>query len=646
MFRSTLDRRLGPLAVYLIVIASVCTVAVLRTRAMQAALPRQVNQTQPASAQPYFSLSTHRTFGTTEGARFWIDYQNLDHLDFRVYQVKDPARFFAQLGNPHQMGDRDREEVATLRNHPSLLERVRALKHWALTGLKEYVRAQLARDSREAFNHKFRAPDPNKRIPLNVADYARVPLLNPNQLVSSWREPLPLLENQYDRRMIPLGKRDAGVYLVEAVEGDLRAYTVVVVTDLAMIEKTTHDGDLMVYTVDRRTGDPRPNATVQIVRGKKTIASGTTDKQGILRTHLQTDQTDPDDLATEDSGSGYIILAKQRENFAISDLESYYFSDYDDGEGKLRGYIYTDRPVYRPTHKVYFKGILRAVDEQGAYRSVSSKSVSVTIEDPNNATVFAQDLPLSARGTFTGELQLGEEAPLGNYQIAAETDEGSSNGSFQVAEYKKPEYKVTVSAPAKFLPAGSATKFTIDARYFFGAPVTNADVKYYIYRSRYYAGRLDQQGDDDATGDEDDGSAYYGYGNDMVQEKEGKLDHRGQLQVDFQIPEATESDPYDYSYRLEAQVTDSSRRTMDSTGSFTATRGNVVVTAEPDRYVYNKGDIARVDVRTTDYEGRPVSADVTLKFVIRTWTKVQKERDGTSYSDYEMKEREVSAGNL
>ena len=37
--------------------------------------------------------------------------------------------------------------------------------------------------------------------------------------------------------MIPLGKRERGVYLVEAVGGDLRAYTVVVVTDLAMVEK-------------------------------------------------------------------------------------------------------------------------------------------------------------------------------------------------------------------------------------------------------------------------------------------------------------------------------------------------------------------------------------------------------------------------
>ena len=58
-----------------------------------------------------------------------------------------------------------------------------------------------------------------------------------------------------------------------------------------------------------------------------------------------------------------MILASQRDNFAISDLESFYFT----GRGReqnVQGYIYTDRPIYRPNHKVFFKGILRTLDEK------------------------------------------------------------------------------------------------------------------------------------------------------------------------------------------------------------------------------------------------------------------------------------------
>ena len=56
-----------------------------------------------------------------------------------------------------------------------------------------YFREQLKQDTRYTFNQKFRAGEVMRRLPLNVADYARVPLLNPNQLVTSWRESLPPL---------------------------------------------------------------------------------------------------------------------------------------------------------------------------------------------------------------------------------------------------------------------------------------------------------------------------------------------------------------------------------------------------------------------------------------------------------------------
>jgi len=109
------------------------------------------------SDKPFFSLSTHRTYGTSDNARLWVDYQGVDHLDFRVYQVRDPRKFFTGLKDPHQMGEREEAEVAsTLPHRQSFLEKVRSLKRWAYGGIQAFVRGQLRRDSREAFNHKFR----------------------------------------------------------------------------------------------------------------------------------------------------------------------------------------------------------------------------------------------------------------------------------------------------------------------------------------------------------------------------------------------------------------------------------------------------------------------------------------------------------
>lgn len=292
---------------------------------------------------------------------------------------------------------------------------------------------------------------------------------------------------------------------------------------------------------------------------------------------------------------------------------------------------------------------MRAVDERGNYKSINESTVNVAIEDSNNARLFAKELPLSARGTFNGEMELSEEAALGNYRIVVEMDGGTSRGSFEVAEYKKPEYKVKVSAPKKYINAGEKMQFSVSARYFFGSPVANAEVKYYIYRSRYYAWGYGEEADEtsDETESDDDYSDHYGYGNDTVQESEGKFNADGQLNVEFRIPEADENDPWDYSYRLDAQVTDSSRRTLNGGASFVATRGNTVAHASPERYVYSKGDVAKIRVKTTDYEGRPVAARILLRFIQRSWTAVEKKSEsGYSYPEYEMHEREVSSADL
>ena len=354
--------------IYLVAIAGALTVATLRSRAKAKPTDTEGAYTELAkhpAGKPFFSLSTHRTYGASDNARLWVDYQGVDHLDFRVYQVRDPRKFFTGLKDPHKMGEDEQQEVTTTLPHrKSLLERVRSFKRWAFSGIQAFVRGQLQHDSREAFNLKFRKEADPIRTPLNVSDFARVPLLNPDMLVSSWREPLPPLENEYDQRMIPLGHRTPGVYLVEAVENNLRAYTVVVVTDLTMIDKTTRDGELLVYTVDRKTGEPRPGAQIEIVKDQKTVASGVTDSQGILRTKIEKKKpaanAGADEAAAaaepapdETDSQPLLILAKQSNNFAISDLGSFFFGGYEgDGEGdaeNLKGYIYTDRPDRKST---------------------------------------------------------------------------------------------------------------------------------------------------------------------------------------------------------------------------------------------------------------------------------------------------------
>src|SRR5262249_45627012 len=142
-------------------------------------------------------------------------------------------------------------------------------------------------EHRETFNEKFRKEPEATRTPLNVADYARVPLLNPDQKVKDWHEKLPALENESDSRMISLGKVDPGVYLIEAVNEGMRAYSIAMAANLTMIEKTNRPGQGLVYVVDRKTGAPHEGVAVEVTKAKQTLTTGTTDKSGIFQTQVK-----------------------------------------------------------------------------------------------------------------------------------------------------------------------------------------------------------------------------------------------------------------------------------------------------------------------------------------------------------------------
>src|SRR5215217_4186708 len=116
-----LRKLLGTVTVYLIVVLSALSLATWRMQAQgepnaaQPAATPQPSASPQANAtpvKPYFSLSTNRAYGTQEKTRIYISYQGIDSLDFRVYKVKDPFKFFKQLANPHQMGDSERELVS------------------------------------------------------------------------------------------------------------------------------------------------------------------------------------------------------------------------------------------------------------------------------------------------------------------------------------------------------------------------------------------------------------------------------------------------------------------------------------------------------------------------------------------------------
>ena len=101
MSETRIRRYLAAGIIYLALGASVFGFNIIRARTVRimptAIKPAEEKPPTVPTTNPYFSLTTNRSYSPNETARLWASYQNIDYLDFRVYRIKDPSKFFKQL---------------------------------------------------------------------------------------------------------------------------------------------------------------------------------------------------------------------------------------------------------------------------------------------------------------------------------------------------------------------------------------------------------------------------------------------------------------------------------------------------------------------------------------------------------------------
>ncbi len=79
-------------------------------------------------------------------------------------------------------------------------------------------------------------------------------MLNQSQLVARWKlKTPPALVSE--TQQLPIDGLAAGVYLIEATDGTYKAYTVAIVTSIAIVERAS-SGKADLYVADRKTGAP------------------------------------------------------------------------------------------------------------------------------------------------------------------------------------------------------------------------------------------------------------------------------------------------------------------------------------------------------------------------------------------------------
>ncbi|MBM3735070.1 MAG: alpha-2-macroglobulin [Acidobacteria bacterium] len=544
--------------------------------ALAVALPTVAQQEE---GRVFFSLSSDRTYAPADTPRIQLWGQGIRKVNFRLYRVEDPVKFFENLRDDHNFGGR----MAHQSRHLTRLERLRRWKVSMRDRTRGLMKAQFQGPARDELRSSLAARQAPRKAaaPPEVVTYAELPVLNQQQVVATWEQPFNP-KNRWESASVPIPAKGKGLYLVEAMHGPLFAYTIISVTDIGIIAKGS-PGKLLARVVHRDTGAPQPGVPVIVYASDKSkrYADSKTDANGFVEAPIGDERPD-----------SALVLARQGSDFA---MVSMYGGSLGTHSEDTAAYIYTDRPIYRPGHTVYSRAIIRGRTPKGLI--VPKGDVRFEVDDSDGKRVHQASPSMSAAGAVNGKFEIPANAPLGRYYITLRVGENSLGGMFQVEEYRKPEYEVRVTSKERRVLQGAGIAATIDARYFFGEPVAGAKVTYVVHRSRYWPPYYDMDEEED-NASEDSPFAQ----REQVLEEQGVLDQDGKLNIT--IP--TESTTHDLSYRIEARVTDEAGIEISGAGFTIATVAQYAVSIYPERYVYEPGAKARFKLEARDYDGAPV----------------------------------------
>jgi uncharacterized protein YfaS (alpha-2-macroglobulin family) len=538
--------------------------------------------------QPRFFLSTERVFSPQENdIKIRLEARSVPYVDFRLYRVPDPQKFFAQQEDLHRV------ILKNAPKGPSSLDVLSEAWRASNENLFNMMRNRFSKKARKVGGKAYAETLSNIYESGTTQSTPRVvvPFLQGYELVDLWREDVSYDSQEWSYLDVAITPRQAGVYLVEGIYGKEIGYTVVILSKIVLLTRQSQDR-FLVYAVDAELGNPLPDVLVTALKGAKVVGKGTTDKNGIWEIDIPLIRK-------------MVVYASSKQDFALADPTYHPANLF-----RRKVYLTTERPVYRPGQEVNFKGIIRGYKDEKYIVEKEIKETEVFVIDSNGQEVHRQKLSVFQSGTFDGKFDLFEEASMGTYRLLAKVGDERYGSEFKVKAYRKPEYKVSVSTSKSAYVSGQKVTASIKANYYFGPPVPNAKFKVNVSRTRFY---IPWWIDADYSWYYSD-FEYQSSIKETVLEKEGRLDQKGEFHIDFNtLPESR-----DYTYVIEAIVTDAANNAISGRGRIKVTEAQFRIAIDPEYLIFSPGQEARLNLTTSDYDKNPIAADVQVEITAQT----------------------------
>lgn len=235
------------------------------------------------------------------------------------------------------------------------------------------------------------------------------------------------------------------------------------------------------YTLNLKTGETEGGVHLDIFKhwnGEKEKAATLDNGQVSLARKILVDQS---------TNNSYFVNALAYKNGDYTAMTNpLYFHFYN--QSPVRIFVQTDRAVYRPNQNIELSVNAFEKTPRGL-KTLENKEITFTIENPNYDTVFSAKATLNAFGTAQTHWTLPQDALLGNYRIIASLKTTQKtyrgNASFALEEFKQPEYEVNLKDSKKDPEYDKPFTVEGEAKYYFGAPLEKATVKYTVHWEEY-----------------------------------------------------------------------------------------------------------------------------------------------------------------
>ena len=196
----------------------------------------------------------------------------------------------------------------------------------------------------------------------------------------------------------------------------------------------------------------------------------------------------PDGLVRFSPGGGreaqtHFVIGHSGADLAL-DANYVYFHRRNEPSDTTASLVFTDRSVYRPMQKLFWKVVVyQGNGEKARYRTLAESSVTVSLVDPNGQMVDSAAAKTNAYGSAAGDFTVPAGRLLGGWHVRS-----SLNGAatVRIEEYKRPTFEATFKDPKDPLRLNKPAMLRGEARYYFGLPVVNGTVKWRVTREPVY----------------------------------------------------------------------------------------------------------------------------------------------------------------